>query len=436
MAGPFALIGGNRDFRLLLSAGLVSLVGDWILRAGLSYLVYDLTGSPAASAATLLAALAPQLVFGSVAGVVADRRDRLRTMVVTNLLLAATLLPLLAVHDRRQVWIIYLVTAAHSTLAQFFIAAEAALIPAVVPAEQLLAANALNGQNRDVARLAGAALGGATAAAGGLTLLAVVDALSFALAAAILLGVRRRDRPGTGTAHRHPVRDWIDGTRTVLRSATLRTIMVILLVTGVGEGILGTLLAAFVRDVLHGGPQAYGLILAVQAAGGIAGGFIAAAVGHRFRPRRLLGWATLCFGALDLALFLYPLVLPRLWPAFVIMVAVGLPAAFSSAALLTIVQTATADAYRGRVMGASTAAQGAAMLAGAVLAGALGGRLGIVGVIAAQGAAYCVAGLIALLFLPSDGGPARPHPTLRPRPTLATLPIDTDRRATEPARTP
>lgn len=388
----------RRDFRLVLSAGLVSLVGDWLLRTGLAYFVYDLTGSTLASAATLLASLLPQILFGSVAGVFVDRWNRRRTMIATNVALALGLLPLLAVHDQRQVWIVYLVTAVESGLAQFFMAAEAAVIPALVPDGELVTANALNGQNRDIARLVGAALGGVTVGFGGITLLTLADVASFALAAAILAFVRDIAKtPGPSTV---PVREWTDGLRHAWRTRALRVILLFTAITGVGEAIMGTLMAPFVRDVLGGTAEAYGLILSVQAAGGIAGGLVAAAVGHRFPPRRLLGWGAVAFGALDLALFLYPLVASGIWPAMALMAAVGLPCAFMIAGLVTILQVNADDRYRGRVFGAANALQGAAMLLGTALAGLLGERLGIVPVIAVQGAGYCAAGLLALALLP------------------------------------
>ena len=107
MPALIRLLTGHRDLRLLLSAGLISLTGDWILRTGLAYSVYALTGSTLASATTLLASLVPQVAFASLAGVYVDRWDRRTTMVVTNVLLAITLLPLLAVHSGRDVWIVY-----------------------------------------------------------------------------------------------------------------------------------------------------------------------------------------------------------------------------------------------------------------------------------------------------------------------------------------
>ena len=72
----------HRELRLLLTAGLVSLTGDWVLRVGLAYYVYALTGSTLASALMLLASFVPQILLGSLAGVFVDRWDLRRTMVV------------------------------------------------------------------------------------------------------------------------------------------------------------------------------------------------------------------------------------------------------------------------------------------------------------------------------------------------------------------
>ncbi len=399
MPALWRLLAGHRDLRLLLSAGLVSLTGDWILRTGLAYTVYALTGSTLASATTLLAALVPQVAFASLAGVYVDRWDRRRTMIVTNLLLALTLLPLLAVHSGREVGIVYLVSVVQSTLAQFFVAAEAALLPHTVPVADLVSANALNGQNRDIARLVGAALGGLAAGLGGITALALIDAASFVLAAVLLAFIRIRPsrlvRPAA-----HLRRELAEGTRIAARSTTLRLLLLFVVITGLGEAVMGTLMAPFVRDVLRGDAQTYGLILASQAAGGIAGGLVVAAIAPRFEPRRLLGAGALAFGVLDLVLFLYPLLTRTVWPAYAIMIVVGLPGALTLAGLVTVFQTATGDDHRGRVFGLANALQGAAMLAGALASGALGGRLGIVPVIAVQGAGYCVAGALMLFLLP------------------------------------
>jgi len=161
------VLASHRDLRLVLSAGLVSLTGDWILRIGLVYRVYALTGSTMAPALTLVASFAPQVLLGPVAGVFADRWDRKHTMIVSNVLLAGGLLPLLLVHGRNDVWIVFGVMLWEGTVQRYFSPAEQAMISSLVPDEILVAANALNGQNRDLARLAGSALGGVIAATGG-----------------------------------------------------------------------------------------------------------------------------------------------------------------------------------------------------------------------------------------------------------------------------
>jgi Na+/melibiose symporter-like transporter len=408
---------GHSGLRLLLGAGLISLTGDWVLRVGLTYYIYVLTGSTLASAAMLLASFIPQIALSSLAGVFVDRWDAKRTMVVSNLLLAAGLLPLLAVHDAADVWIVYIVITWESCLAQFFIPAEQSLLPSLVDDRQLVTANALTGQTRDVSRLLGSAVGGVAAAAGGITALAFTDIASFLLAAALIARIatgRRQPGPAGGAsslrARLAQLRtEWVDGIRLSGRQQALRVILIFLAVTSVGEGIMGTLFAPFVRSVLHGSSQDYGFIVSAQAIGGITGGLIAAAIGHRASASKLFGWGAVAFGAIDLVMFLYPLAGVAVWPAMVCMVVVGVPGALTVAGAMTLAQRATTGSHRGRVFGAFGAVEGAAAVAGTVTAGFLGQALGIISVLAAQGAGYLLAGVAVLVVL-------RSHPTPESQP--------------------
>ena len=142
MRRAWQLVARNHGYRLLLTAGLVSLAGDWVLSVGLTYQVYRLTGSTLASGTMLLAWWLPQIPLGSVAGVLADRWDRRLTMVTADLLLAAGLLPLLLAHGAGQVWIVYLVAFWEGAVEQFFIPAQAASVPHLVAADELTAAKA------------------------------------------------------------------------------------------------------------------------------------------------------------------------------------------------------------------------------------------------------------------------------------------------------
>jgi len=279
------MLTGRRDLRLVLSAGFISLTGDWILMIGLIYRVYAVTGSTVASALTIASSFAPQVLLGAVAGVFADRWDRKRTMITADLLLAAGLLPLLLVRGAAQVWIVFAVMFWEGSVQQFFSPAEQAMVPRLVPDDELVTANAVNGQVSNVSRLAGSALGGILAATGGIVAVTLIDAASFLASAALLALVRTSGR--TASRGSGPVRARLaqvgaelrDGLRLATRHRVLRALMIFALVTSVGEGIMSTLFTPFVEHVLHGTPQDLGLIVAAQAVGGIAGGMVAAAYG-------------------------------------------------------------------------------------------------------------------------------------------------------------
>jgi len=422
MGGPWRVLAAYRDFRLLVSAGLISQTGDWILRVGMAYAVYALTGSTLASGNLLMASVLPQVLLGSVAGVFVDRWDHRRTMLAANIVMAVGLAPLLFVRTADQIWIAYVVAAFESCAAAFFAPAESALVPGLVDADDLIPANALNGQNTDASRLIGSALGGVLAGVGGIPALALADAASFGLAAGLLALMRPRPEvaPIGEPSVRSVWRSWRAGIALVARVPALRVLFAVAAISSVGEGIMGTLFAPFVRDVLHGGDAAYGGIMSIQAVGGIAGGIVAAGVGHRFSARSLLGCGALAFGAVDLALFLYPLAGAVLWPAFTLMVLAGLPGALMLAGLMTVFQSVTTDGERGRVFGAAVAVEGGCMLVGIAVAGWLGEVFGVLPVIAVQGAGYLLAGTVVVTLLPRSAGRTDQQP-VRPAPAVVSV---------------
>jgi Na+/melibiose symporter-like transporter len=414
LRSPLHLLRRTPDLRLLLGAGLVSLTGDWLLGVGLAYSVYALTGSTLASAAALLSSFVPQVLVGSVAGVFVDRWDRKRTMVVTNLLLAVGLLPLLLVAGADRIWVVYVVLALQSCIEVFFSPAEQAFLPRVVDDADLVAANGLNGQVRNLARLFGSGLGGVIAAAGGIRAIAVADAVTFLLAALLVTRLRTSGRAvadATGDVLEEDaadvvrgrfsalVEEWREGFRTVAENHVIRTLVIALLITSTGEGIMGTLFAPYVRHVLHASGQVYGVITGVQAIGGVIGGFLVAVVAERWSPVTMVWAGSIAFGLVDLAIFLYPVLWVAAWPAAVGMVLVGLPGAISVAGVTTLFQRNTTDDRRGRVFSLLSLAQAVSVVIGSTLAGLFGGPSGIMPILALQGAGYVVAGLLVLARL-------------------------------------
>ncbi|WP_138670855.1 MFS transporter [Nonomuraea turkmeniaca] len=385
-------MGGNRDYRRLLLAALISQTGDWAISTALAFHVYRLTGSTLSTAIMLLVSRLPDVMLGSVAGTLADRWDRRRLLIATDLLLALGLLPLLLVRDPSHLWIVYAAALWTGILSTLLVPAQKALVPQIVAESELVRANALLGQSGQLARLVGAMLGGVAVAAGGLPAVVLIDAATFLTSAALQLTLRVTARPAPMATTMG--RQWAAGLRLAAENAGVRLLIVYMAITGLGEGIFAALAAPFVADVLGGRADAYGLFLSVQAIGGIIGGLAVALHAGAARPRLLLGAGTIVFGFLDLALFTYPLVSPVLWPAYVLIALAGVPAAAAMAGFTTFAQTVTTDAHRGRVIGLLTSAQAATALAGTGLAGVLGGTIGIVPTLCVHAGGLIAAGLL------------------------------------------
>ena len=268
LAGPWRLLRRRPDLARLVGAGLVSLTGDWLLAIGLSYAVYDLTGSTMASAGVFLTALLPQVLVGLVAGVLVDRWDRRRTMLVANLRARGRAAPAAARGRSRarsgsstRCW------CSRRWSRRSSLPAEQAMLPRVVDesdSAELVTANALNGQARNLARLVGGALGGVLAAArrhpaGGAGGRRHLPPRGPARAPDPHVGRGRAprgqaaERRRPGSVRRAPRRvggGRPGGARAPGRCACSATFW---LITSFGEGIWGTLFAPYVRSVLHGG---------------------------------------------------------------------------------------------------------------------------------------------------------------------------------------
>ncbi len=407
----------NRAFALVWAAGLVSQVGDWALSVGLTFYVYLLTGSALATGTTFLAAVLPQALVGAVAGVYVDRWPRRRTMIVTNLVLAAGLVPLFLVHSEAAVWIVYVVVALESAVSAFFSPAEGALLPEIVGPANLVQANSLFGTGRQIARLVGAALGGLVVGLYGLTGATTLDLASFAAAAALLVPVREPGRgppPAvpTSAGRRSPSwrrfgAEWREGVAVSLRSRLARTLLAYTAIISVGEGIFGTLAAPFVVRILGGSGPDYGWFFSLQAVGGIAGGLLVASRVTDANPARLLATASVLFGALDGVLFTYPLFVPGIGLAFGLIVVVGLPAAGFWAAYGALQQSAVGAGFRGRYLSLLQAAGLLTMTGGALLAAFLANRIGVIPLLEVQAGVYVAGGLLVSAVMGGSSLPFR-----------------------------
>ena len=334
----------RRDLGLLWAGGLVSETGDWLLLVGLPVWVLELTGSSLVTATVFIAGLLPSLLLGPLAGVLVDRWDRRRTLVAVSLAQAAFLLPLLAVHGQRQLWVVYLVIAVEGALAQLNDPARNALLPSLVGRRELVAANGLIALTGNLARLVGSPLGGVVVEVGGLPALVAGDAISFLVGAALLALVRARPtrarvaggRPAGAVAGL--VREWADGLAATAGHRRLRWGLLVNGLAAVAQGVFTVLFVLFVTRELGGDGADVGLLRGVQAVGGILGGLLVVALGNRLAPGRLLGASLLAFGGIALATWNAPGLTTAGALYVLLFVAAGVPGIGALTGLTALVQ--------------------------------------------------------------------------------------------------
>ncbi len=392
----------HRDFALLFWGGLVSVAGDWLLFAVLPYVVYVRTGSTVATAGMTVAELAPGIVLGSIAGVLVDRWDRRRLLVAVNLQQGLVVLGLLGfVADESFLPVVYAVAAAQSALSAFSMPAENSLLPTLVGSDELVAANALNALNNRVGRLGGLALGPVVYAVGGLGAVTVADAGSFVVAAVLVALMRTRGAvpADTGEAGRFFV-EWREGIRLVRGERPIAVLFVVFALMTFGGTMLDPLQAAWVRDVLGGGPGVYALLKTVHSASGIAGSLVVGSVGARLSPRLLCGGGSVVAAVMLLVRFNVPVVAV----AVTLSAVAGAVAVGSSVGVDTLAQQRVPEPYRGRVFGTLQATIWLASLLGAVVGGIGAEWLGVVGMLDVASGLVGLAGVVVLLALPARAG--------------------------------
>lgn len=399
----------QRNFALLWLGGLISQTGDWFLMIGLPVYIYTQTGSVLATSLMLITGFVPGLLFGSLAGVFVDRWNRKWTLIISNLLLAIGLLPLLAVHSKESLWMVYLVLFFESTIEQVVLPAENALLPNLVSENMLISANALISISSNTSRLAGAALGGLLLGLVGLGGVTLLDALSFLVVSmmVVLISIPPKSAPAeegeapavAAATSKHLVQEWLEGLQLIYRERTLTILLIAFALTGLGEGIFSVLLVVFVKQVLGGGAVVYGSLLAVQAVGSLIGGLIIGHIGNGIPPLRLVGLGLFAFGFIDLLIIDIPIFVHGLLIVFLLFILVGLPGTAFLVGFNASLQSLVEDKLRGRIFGALLAMRSLLTLTGMVLAGTLGDSLGPVLMLNAQGGMYVFSGLLVLLTL-------------------------------------
>lgn len=300
---PYGAVLRGPGFRLLFAGQALSQLGDWVNRVALLLLVYRLTGREAAVAVVLLAQALPRALVLPFGGVLADRWPKRRLMIATDLLRAALALSLLLVDAPRDLPRLWATVVLMQLLAALFTPARGAALPALVPATDLPAANALVGLSGELAFFVGPALGGLVVARWGVGAAFALNAASFLLSAALLARLRLAEPPRAGVAPAAIGRDLAEGGAVVRRDPTLALLFACLFALAAIAIGLNTLLLGLLAGPLGRPPTDLGPLLALVGLGGIGGTLLAPRLLARWPGgvRALAAGATLALAA-DLAL--------------------------------------------------------------------------------------------------------------------------------------
>lgn len=450
------LLARNRDFRLLWSGQVVSEIGDWLNNIAVLALALEIAGRGHEGRAIAVYAIArhlPLFFFGPVAGVVADRFDRRRVLIVADLARAFLALGFLLADRFASLPLIYLVGASLFSVSAFFNAAKRASIPNVVKdPRQLLTANSLSASTTAATIAVGSALGGVFATLAGRHAVIVVNALTFLVSAELIrriatpmskkreaaaemqsdatrindvATVRADEVTGVAAAEVFPSRgvtveampprrvaatrfgrafdDFREGLRYVRRDKVLTAVFVVAGGWGLGNGAARALYSIFgarLGEQAAAGwlerPTDFGISVLFVAMG--LGQVFAAPLARSINQGADLGsrmWRSMALDGVGLAVFA---LMPNLWVAAAVLFLRDMNFAIWWTAQQTLVMRRAEDAYAGRVFASYETLTTLAMVASMLLAGALSDTYGIRPVAVGGGVVITLSGLLWFLL--------------------------------------
>jgi MFS family permease len=397
---------GHRNYRLFFSGQSVSLVGTWLTRVATSWLVYRLSGSALLLGVVGFCGQLPAFLLAPFAGVLVDRWNRHRVLVVTQVLamLQSFALAVLALTGAITVWHVTVLSVVQGLINAFDMPARQAFVVELVEDRAALPnAIALNSSMFNAARLLGPSVAGGLIAWVGEGGCFLIDGFSYLAVIASLLAMRltRRVREEPRKHMREELRE---GFAYAFHFPPIRTVLLLLAVVSLMGMPYTVLMPVMASEVLKGGPNTLGFLMAASGLGALGGaGFLASRRTVRGFGRVIVRTAVL-FGAGLVAFALSRHVVLSLLALAV----TGYGMMVTMAASNTVLQTIVEERMRGRLMSFYAMAFLGTAPFGSLLAGALAARIGAPATIAVGGGVCLVAAAWFQVKLPALRAWVRP----------------------------
>lgn len=423
----------HSGFRNLWLGQVISQMGDYFAFLAMMVIVSGFSINQEqitlAVSGMMIAFTLPRLLFGMLAGVFVDRWDRRRTMLASDLIRAALTLLLIPAFLAQSLIGMYVLGFVLSAIGTLFIPAKGALLPRLVPEEQLLSANSLSQTSQMLATLIGPALAGATFALvgnGNQWVAFVVDSFSFLISAFAIW--RIRVPAATATAAPLPVvatagavrQVWDEllvGLRALVLNKVIATLAVIAGITMLGIGAVNVLWLVFLKERFGFAANELAWRVSIMDIVFSGGMILASVVIGNFLARLAPKWLIVAslFGV-AVGVVLFPL-LPDYWTMVACMALIGLFVAPLNTGTNTLLQLLVPNHQLGRVGAGLSTVSDATALISMSLAGVLGAALGIPTVFLLGGLLCLGGGILAWITLPvlhAEAKPALAEPAVEP----------------------
>ncbi len=344
---PFRTLQVHRNFRLFWTGQTVSLIGTWMQSVGQGWLALELTNSAFMVGVVAAAGSFPVLLLSLYGGVVADRRSKLRIVIICQalLLVEAAALWWFTWTGRINInWLVALTTLG-GVISAFEIPARQSMIVELVAREDLVEAIALNSGGFNLARILGPSIAAIILAKYGLAWCFGINALSYF---AVLASLSRIKLPAwTPVLHLvSPAEQLKQGLNYIRSSRSVSGLMGVIAIYSIFGFQYLTMMPVVARDVLHTGASGYGLLLTFVGIGALTGALSLAGLGARIRRGRLFNATAYAFAGLTI---LFSLVRTVHLAAFLLLF-LGLTMLINGALANGILQSVVPDELRGRVM--------------------------------------------------------------------------------------
>ena len=420
----------HRDLRLLIASFLVDQIGSWSYIIVISVYIFDRTHSTQWLAANALCRWGPSLLLASYGGVLADRYQRTTVMAVSALACAVLMAGMaVVVGSDAPVAFVLAISALSSVALAPYPAAAGALTPEIVGEKDLAATNSIFSALESLVVVVGPGIGGLLLLTGRPVIGVVINAASFAVAAALVTRLRVRSRGG-GSAEDSTARQWVTG----LKSLAAQPVAVaVILFCALDSAVYGAASVLYVplSVRLGTGPNGYSYLTAGMALGGLLG----AGLANRLSGASRL--APVIMGSICLQALPFLLTVPVHWPvlAAALQVVSGIGMIIVDVLALTSLQRDLSGDVLGRVLGIFDTVVLAGILLAALATGILLAHADVNVALIAVGVGIPVLGLVGLpTLLRADSMSAAAAERLRPRVALLSeldLLAGADRRTLE-----